>query len=264
MTMPAVVILTRFNLHMKFGGADSPNLDREWLERRVQLFEKWCQPSVANQTFKQFRWLVMLDPGTPQDVLDRLNSLASVDAQRIDDPEHRSLGKRVTEGLDEDWIITANLDSDDMLHKDFVKDLVESFANEPPTARTFLLFPSGFSVSGQKYYRMDYLSNQFRAVAEPVKTCETIFAVDHDKVAGLDNKRCVHRQPRWAMLVHGTNVANQLRGYRDLSVDPVDFGQPPNSVGFGDSLDVPVSWCREMIRRTGIVGRIRAILRRSA
>lgn len=260
--MPAVVILTRFNLYMKFGDAEPPNLNREWLERRVALFENWCQPSVANQSYKDFRWLVMLDPRTPQDIVDRLNALEAVDARGIENPEHKALGKMLTEGMSEEWVITANLDSDDMLHRNFVKDLVESFEVEPPSEKTFLVFPSGYTVTSGKYYRMDYLSNQFRAIAEPVSDCETVFAVDHHKVGSFANVRVVHEKPRWAMIVHGTNVANKIIGVRDLSAEPTDFAQPPSPMSAGDTFDVPVSWLREQVRRTGIVGRIRRLVGR--
>lgn len=257
--MPAVVILTRFNLYMKFGDAEPPNLNRDWLERRVQLFEHLCQPSVANQTYKDFRWLVMLDPRTPQDIVDRLNSLQAVDARGVENPEHKALGRMLAESVSDDWIITANLDSDDMLHRDFVKDLVESFQIQPPREKTFLVFPTGYTVAGGKYYRMEYLSNQFRAIAEPVSDCETVFAVDHHKVGDLPNVRVVNDRPRWAMIVHGTNVANKIIGVRDLSAEPADFAQPVSPSSVGDVFDVPVSWLREQVRRTGIVGRIRRL-----
>ena len=260
--MPAVVILTRFNLYMKFGEAEPPNLNREWLERRVQLFEHWCQPSVANQTCKDFRWLVMLDPRTPQDIVDRLNTLDAVDARGIENPEHNALGRMVAESISDDWIITVNLDSDDMLHKDFVKDLIESFSAEEPKDTTFMVFPTGYTVGSGKYYRMTYLSNQFRAVAERAQDCKTVFAVDHHKVGDLPNVRVVNEQPRWAMIVHGTNVANKVIGIRDLSAKPADFAQPESPTSVGDTFDVPVFWLREAVRRTGIVGRIRRLLGR--
>ena len=33
----------------------------EWLNNRIKLFEKFCLPSIMNQTNKNFKWLLFID-----------------------------------------------------------------------------------------------------------------------------------------------------------------------------------------------------------
>lgn len=247
----AVFIMTRFNLNMKFTSHESSYLDQTWLDRRVELFEMWCQPSVANQSYKSFRWIVMLDPETPDEVVNQLNRLDCVDARRIENRQHDQLGKMVTELSGEsEWVITCNLDSDDILHKDFVLDIVSSVRNDPPSEMTFLNFPWGYSFYKGKFYRQRWNYNQFRALFERTSECKTIYQRNNDLIEGYAPIRYIHRMPRWAAGVHGGNVANQRVGLRDLSVKRSDWGlqgrdQP---AGVRDYLDLVRTIIRESIR----------------
>lgn len=36
-----------------------------WLEHRFELFERFCLPSIQNQTIKSFHWIVLFDSSTP-------------------------------------------------------------------------------------------------------------------------------------------------------------------------------------------------------
>ncbi|MDO4200582.1 MAG: glycosyltransferase [Bacteroidales bacterium] len=63
-------IVTRFNLPIfqaKVGGAPSKSCDREYLQYRFDLFERYCMPSMVNQTNQNFKWFVLFDANTPQD-----------------------------------------------------------------------------------------------------------------------------------------------------------------------------------------------------
>jgi hypothetical protein len=54
-------VLTTFNVRRKDFEKDkhgNPVLTEEWLEHRITLFEKFCFPSMRNQSNLDFRWLV--------------------------------------------------------------------------------------------------------------------------------------------------------------------------------------------------------------
>lgn len=56
-------IATRFNLKIEEWNTakdGSVVLTEKWLEERFNLFEKYCFPSVANQSIKNFYWLIFL------------------------------------------------------------------------------------------------------------------------------------------------------------------------------------------------------------
>lgn len=62
-------IITRFNLPIfqpKLGGKVYTSCSEEYLHYRFDLFEKYCMPSIINQTCQNFKWLVLFDSHTPE------------------------------------------------------------------------------------------------------------------------------------------------------------------------------------------------------
>lgn len=72
-------IITRFNLPVfrpKLGGEEMPSAcDEKYLVYRFELFEKYCVPSIKNQTCQNFKWLILMDSRTPDVFKDRLQRL---------------------------------------------------------------------------------------------------------------------------------------------------------------------------------------------
>lgn len=68
-------IVTRFNLPIfqaKVGGASSKSCDKNYLRYRFELFERYCMPSIMNQTCQNFKWFVLFDTNTPHEFKDRV------------------------------------------------------------------------------------------------------------------------------------------------------------------------------------------------
>lgn len=68
-------VITRFNMPIfptRTNGDKVKNNDVEFLNKRLDIFERYCMPSLKNQTCQDFQWLVMFDINTPQVVKDRL------------------------------------------------------------------------------------------------------------------------------------------------------------------------------------------------
>jgi hypothetical protein len=57
-------VLTRFNVKIGLGGGESVAPNLEWLVHRFDLFDKFCFPSVRNQSNLNFKWLVFFDVDT--------------------------------------------------------------------------------------------------------------------------------------------------------------------------------------------------------
>ena len=56
-------LLTRFNVALP--DSSGINLQPAWLDPRIDLFRRFCLPAVEAQTTKDFTWLIMCDPETP-------------------------------------------------------------------------------------------------------------------------------------------------------------------------------------------------------
>ena len=70
-------IITRFNLPIfqpKVNGIEYSSCSEEYLQYRFDLFEKYCMPSIINQTCQNFKWLVLFDAHTPESFKRRISS----------------------------------------------------------------------------------------------------------------------------------------------------------------------------------------------
>lgn len=96
------------------------------LERRMQLFESICLPSVRAQTRQDFRWIIVHDAALPAEYRERL-ARAVADLPNAVLYEHGDPSEWPEGWLDQyvgpgnDCVLTTLIDDDDALHRDYVK-----------------------------------------------------------------------------------------------------------------------------------------------
>lgn len=143
-------LLTRFNVGL-YSGAESAELtDRSgeqpskdpdgWMDHRLKLFEKYCIPSVKNQSNKKFNWLVVFDEKTPSRFKNRIErysddcglvplySGGTCPTFAMNGLECRErVLKYITNELNENtqYIITTRIDNDDAIHSEFIRSVQE-------------------------------------------------------------------------------------------------------------------------------------------
>jgi hypothetical protein len=224
------VLLTRFNLPS--AGVESIIRAREgWLRDRVELFERYCLPSVRGQTNQQFHWLVYLDPESPtwlKDWIARLSSegtftplfRASVSRQELVSDLRSMSGAHRSE------LLTTNLDNDDALADDFVERLQRA---DPPARATAIYLCDGLIKSGNRLFRRTDRRNAFCSVREPWETPVTCWADWHNLLGERMAVLEVDGEPAWLQVIHDFNVSNRVRGRRVAS--------EPYRQAFGGLLD---------------------------
>ncbi len=71
-------VITRFNLPIfptRTNGEKVKNCDVDFLNKRLDIFETYCMPSLKNQTNQNFQWLVLFDVNTPDVIKKRLGQV---------------------------------------------------------------------------------------------------------------------------------------------------------------------------------------------
>ncbi len=221
-------LITRWNVVSPFG-LKGINLNKEWLQNRIQLFNQYTYPSVAGQIGAENTvWLLCVDERTPSGLLPYLPrgpiGPSGIKVLHILCPSSR---ERWKDGLREflrqspdDVVMTTRLDSDDALSSKFCKatrDLVEGNRYQSGCYD----FPSGLSFQSlhETICRqiIDYaahataLSPFFTMVERrsPASPILTALGVDHgvQKRNGptvLDS----NFQPAWLQVIHGSNQKN--------------------------------------------------------
>jgi len=147
------VLMTRFNVkmnwHYQFRGHDPA-----WLEERFRLFERYCFPSVQNQTVRDFIWLVFFDADTPHLYRNRLEEFRCLPCFQPVFVAHfdRDVFRETlaTMGLlSRPWLITSRLDNDDAIPANYIERVQNSFDRQK---RCFINFRYGLILQQNRLY----------------------------------------------------------------------------------------------------------------
>lgn len=211
-------ILTRFNVKLPgLGAADTrKRLDPRWLERRLELFRLFCLPSVLAQSAPEFRWLVFIDPETPERWRRELRSLSG-DGRLIPaeapDGSQADFQAAVAGRLSPDatHVITTRVDSDDGLALDSVERVQGAFSGQDCQ---FLRFGTGFVLDGAKLYLIEREDGPFVSLVERAAGLRTVLCGHHEFLREVGPVRFLEGPPAWLQVVHGGNLKNRRRGIR--------------------------------------------------
>ncbi|WKZ66150.1 MAG: glycosyltransferase [Flavobacteriales bacterium] len=226
---PQVFINTRFNIVLKeaierVDKAGAPTGTEAWLQRRFDLFESTCLPSLMAQTDPDFTWLVFFSHRTPQPFLTRIAEIqrrfpaftpcflqdGELQVRRYRQEVRQRLGPSDTH------VITGRIDNDDAFHRTYVERLRSEFHGQEDEIINFL---NGIQYDMDRGVAVDLRkpSNPFIARIERVKegALKTVLDVMHHQAQDTGLLRDVeNREPLWLQLIHGGNVLNRLASGR--------------------------------------------------
>lgn len=209
-------ILTRFNVR-RGADIDPRVLSLEWLDERMQLFEKVTVASVMAQSQLPDAWLVFFDENTPQSARDLFQRIAAnlpqLRAEYCREFTAQVCAERISRRLPEgvDWLITTRLDNDDALNPRFIEG-VRSLVH--PGVREFINPTHGLiAAQGMLFRKRDY-SSPFISLSEPLNGFSTVLIDQHQRLSRHGHVRQCSLTDAWIQVVHGSNLANQVRGVR--------------------------------------------------
>lgn len=214
---------TRFNLkrHPKdrFG---NDTLTDDWMVKRFDLFERYCFPSVSNQSATNFEWLVYFDADTKDNFRERVHlyqkNLSNFVPLFLAAPDYKSqIRESITSRLSpyDEYVITSRIDNDDAIHRDFLLEVEKLFDNQN---NTFFRFLNGYQFQEDTHLFLkmrDRCGNHFSSrIESDTKGIDSVINVDNQKIQEIPNVEIVDidsRKRLWLEVVHDTNVANHNR-----------------------------------------------------
>lgn len=211
------LIVTRFNISLysssqKVVGGKIIVPD-EWMVSRMDLWERYCVPSIYNQTNQNFTWVVVFDHKTPKKYIERAKAILHPKHEVVFGTNFREAIKVYIGEPKEDRLITTRLDCDDAIHKDFVKRIQNFMERKGKTG--ILTFPVGWiwGIKKHKLYHCRYPRNPFLTLVEkPQKKVHTVLAHRHTKVSTMFRVHRLEGGHNWLQIVHGENLANYCWG----------------------------------------------------
>ncbi len=203
-----------------------PGCEPTWLERRFNLFDQYCFPSVSNQSNQNFKWLVFFDIDTPepfkQKIADYAKKWANFVPIYLDCPlpygkfpdQVRTVVRQYIPS-DSEYLITTWLDNDDAIHKDYVQFIQANF--EPKDGETLNFF-FGYQLAEGKLYFDFELANHFISLIEKYnpESFNTCLCRPHKELYEVcKSAKKIFCKPLWIEVVHGSNYMNVYRrGFR--------------------------------------------------
>ncbi len=226
-------LITRFNLNYSKSNSLKP-VSEEWISSRLAIFQRFCLPSILNQSNKNFTWFLYFDTNTPekykQVVADLEASHLFIKAVYIENADMLipSLNKEIKERLEvgTEYVITTRMDNDDGLHKHAINTIQQQFKNQS-FAIVNLNNGLQIGINGDKC-RMSsfyYISNPFVSMIEKLEgnnPLKTILCKDH-VLWIVENKEVmvnVDYKYLWLQVIHSQNWLNQFAGkpYRNVKI----------------------------------------------
>ena len=223
-------VITRFNVvytlavFQKDKRGNKTQTD-EWLEARFTLFERFCFPSLSNQTNVNFYWLVLFSINTDEKYKKKIAGYSRVFERFIpvyleDGEDHEwkvNLEKvkiEISKYLDncDQYIITTRIDNDDAFHKNMIQCVQSEFAGQDDL---FLSYDVGlqYDVENNLLSRIIFPNNPFISRIEKIKEArfETVFATPHLKAHHVAKVKHIRTSPLWFQLIHAGNIYNSFK-----------------------------------------------------
>jgi len=219
-------IITRFNVKVdawKQTRNHENVLTEEWLDHRFLLFQKYCLPSIQNQSIQEFKWLVFFDSDTGEEYRDLINGIADRYANFTPlyiegyhvllDTLKNYISK---ENLDTEYIITSRVDNDDCIHRDYVKEIQDSFNQQQSCVVDII---DGYQIILDEYQPRPIIEfrkargylNPFISLIEKASELNTVMAREHLKWKDAAQVRTIRNKRLWGEIIHHKNKLNTVR-----------------------------------------------------
>lgn len=218
-------------------------ITKEWVDHRLNLLEKYCYPSVKNQTCDDFTWIVLSHKRNLTDKqLDRLNKMTRFRNILLkDDVNHDELLNIYRSIIfengqtDINTVITTRIDCDDVIHKSFINEIQKNCTyNED---KYVLNFSTGYEYNiNRKLLTMRSIknSNMFISLVEKNNDIKTVMHTQHQRMMyRFPTHQLYQDKPFWIQLIHGSNIFTKYgRGRKVLNKQASDFEKDFNVVLF--------------------------------
>lgn len=219
-------VLTRFNIKLdnipNHNKNNQPIRNDSWLKERFFLFEKYCMPSMIEQSNNNFIWLVLFSSDTPAKYLQKIEKyklqFSFFKPLFLKNGDYLSIQKAFNEEYpkylkaSDQYLITSRIDNDDAFHKDMIKEVQNRFNRQNDIFLSFI-YGLQYDINKKVLARIHFERNHFISRIEKISnSIETVITHDHTqiekiaKVIFINNKR----KPMWLEIIHEGNIFNEF------------------------------------------------------
>lgn len=211
-------ISTRFNVPTKIWGKTRDGhqpLTEKWLSDRFEIFINYCLPSFKNQTNQNFQWFVFFDTNTPEKYIEIIEEIKSsyINFKPVfvnDFEEMFEKFKLISSSHDRDFVITTDIDNDDMIQKDFIKNIQELYQPLHNLAIDLKLGLQLTKTSADTAFAqiLYYTGSPFVSLVEERNNVKTVMHQSHTLYRNSEHFVYYDEEPRYIQFIHEFNLVN--------------------------------------------------------
>ena len=252
-------LITRFNLPLyKKDKERQPVLTEQWLDDRFRLFETYCLPSIQQQTYKDFVWIVLMSDDTPQMYRQRMSELCyqcrqlsplyikNNDIERYHDIVKDKIRELKSQSS---LLVTLRIDNDDAIRCDYIERSM-TLAQEQAESRRGYSFVYGIQYHTQANLamRVPYPNNHFIfEINTQYKADDFDYILEYNHANTTDMPfpftAMMDKEVMWAEVIHQRNVDNDVKGtWRQRPV--TDNKLLKDAFGWSQSLSALNTWLK--------------------
>lgn len=218
------ILITRLNAFYKQKMPTHGYDPDEWLIGRVRLFKEYCFPSVVNQSSADFEWILYIDSQTPVQVVEELKELFlphrnfHLLQRKFDDfAIHPHLDNDIREiaEINFNYLITTRLDTDDMIHKDYIAKIQKSFERKeylPINFNNGYIYNIYTGVTAKVNYPYNPFLSLISKIENNIELVTIFHRMHHEFQDDLNVKRINTKEPMWCMTISEYNYSTGFFG----------------------------------------------------
>ena len=205
------IIKTRFNVNFKHlnNHLSNKHLDDDWLNYRLNIFLKYCAPSVLGQDRGDFYWIISFDKNTKDSFIKKITNLDN----RIKGIKIKNQEQEFLKDLEKKYknFIFTRIDSDDCFRKNFLNNIYDfSKANEEK--KEFLIDINFYVLKYQtNYFYKKEMPNNIAShfVSLFTKNINSNIYIQHGIIANLYKYNRIDDYLA-IEVVHDSNIKNKI------------------------------------------------------
>ena len=181
----------------------------EWNLDRQKKFEKYCLPTMMNQTCKDFTWLLSFSVRTPLEIIRKYRDLPNVKVI-FSYPATYVKSLKI-----DDWLCTSRLDNDDAVSLDYIESIQSEF-HEIEEVIDF----DGYQhdTKTNKWYHSPYGNPHSPFISffekpdyDRVDSIKTVFRYQHTNMWTKFESRFICEK-KYVQVIHDNNLRCRIRG----------------------------------------------------
>ena len=252
-------LITRFNLPLyKTDKERQPVLTEQWLSDRFRLFETYCLPSIQQQTYKDFVWIVLMSDDTPQMYRQRMSELRAQcrqlsplyiknnDIERYHDIVKDKIRERKSQSS---LLVTLRIDNDDAIRCDYIERAVTLARQQTEPKRGYsYVYGIQYHAKANLAMRVPYPNNHFIfEINTQYKADDFDYILEYNHANTADMPfpftAMMDKEVMWAEVIHQRNVDNDVKGtWRQRPV--TDNKLLKDAFGWSRSLSALNTWLK--------------------